>query len=414
MREFSPRDKVASARLDLCTNFPYYGSVFFRLNVHEDDTCKTAWTDGRSIGYNLEYTASLSHEQIIGLFVHECKHVILKHHVRMEQNPDFKAKPKKFNYAGDYALNPTIKATPGMDIHEDWLYEKKWDDSLADEIFYQLKDEDIDQGGPGGQGPVGNGTPTDEVRPMPKTDKNGNVVPGKPTAAELDHEIQKIDQWVKAAAFKAQGVGKLDGRTAQEIKAATANTVDWRDELTLICDDLCKNDYTWTRPNVRYIQQGVYLPAMHGQRTVDMIFFVDCSGSVNDTQLSQAAAEIQTIVSSYDIRVVVVYWDTKFRAMEVFDKSDVLEPGFHLDITGRGGTDFEDCWEWLEENREEFDLDPKAMVFFSDLECDDYPAEDPDMPVIWAQLPYCGHFQTSYISYLPSYGKHVKVPIYGG
>jgi predicted metal-dependent peptidase len=415
MRQFTPEDKVSSARLDLCTNFPYYGSVFYRLNVFEDNTCSTAWTDGVSIGYNLEYTAKLSHEQIIGLFVHECKHVMLKHHVRMVQNPDFKAKPRKWNYACDYALNPTIKRTPGMDIHENWLYDKKWDDALADEIFYQLKDSDIKDGKPGEPGNgdgIGEPGPIGEVRPMPKTDKDGKPIDGQPTAAEVDAEIQKVDQWVKAAAFKAQGAGKLDGHVTQSIKADTATTVSWQDELIFLCDELCKNDYTWTRPNIRYVAHGLYLPTLHGRKTVDMVFFVDCSGSVDDEQLAQIATEIQTIVGTYNIRVVVIYWDTKYRDMEVFDAHDVVDPEFRLNIHGRGGTNFGGCWDWLDENMMDFDIDPKAMVFFSDLECSSYPRESPDMPVIWAQVPYDGSFQHSYIQYLPDYGKHVKVPVY--
>ena len=67
MKDFDPRDKIESARMDLVLSFPVYGTVFLRMNVHEDPTCKTAWTDGVSIGYNVDYTASLTHEEIIGL-----------------------------------------------------------------------------------------------------------------------------------------------------------------------------------------------------------------------------------------------------------------------------------------------------------------------------------------------------------
>ena len=50
MKIYSPEDKIQNARLDLVMNFPYFGSIFMRLNVYEDETCKTAWTDGRDIG----------------------------------------------------------------------------------------------------------------------------------------------------------------------------------------------------------------------------------------------------------------------------------------------------------------------------------------------------------------------------
>jgi predicted metal-dependent peptidase len=406
MKILTPQERIASARLDLAINFPFYGSIFLRLKVFEDDTMPTAYTDGNVIGYNPNYLATLSHEQIIGVFVHECLHVILKHPLRAAENIVFKTNHKRWNYACDYALNPQIKRTPGMNIHDSWLYDPKWDDGLAEEIFHELPKDELDSMyGDFGDQPG-------EVRPWPG---DGSKVDGKPaivTPADIDAKKQEIDQWVKAAEFKAQGVGKMDGNTGAIIKAATKSTVDWLDEIQLTCEDICKDDYSWTRPNVRYMQQGVYLPSMKGHRPVDMIFYVDVSGSLGDNQLRQIASEIQTVVGGFNIRVIVVYWSTTFKGMEIFDASDVLEPGFKLTATGRGGTDFTDCWDWMFDNEVEFDLDPKACIFFSDLECSDYPDEDPGMPVLWAHVPCGNRFITSYLKYLPDYGDRVKVPVY--
>jgi len=406
LKQLTPEEKVESARLDLAINFPFYGSVFLRLNVFEDNTCPTAYTDGNCIGYNLDYVGTLSHEQIIGLFVHECLHVILKHHLRAASNLEYKAHPKRWNYAADYALNPQIKRTPGMDINENWLYEDKWDDSLADEIFHELKDEDCNGGDESMPG---------EVRPWPGDGKDADGKPKKPTAAEIDHKSQEVDQWVKAAAFKAQGAGKMDGGTEGIIKTATETTVEWLDELQLMCEDICKDDYTWTRPNVRYMQQGVYLPSMKGHRPVDMLFFVDTSGSLSDTQLRQIAKEIQTIVGGFNIRVIVIYWNTRYQGKEIFDAGDVLDPEFKLTAKSGGGTNFTDCWDWLDENQGEIDIDPKAMIFFSDLECSGYPADDPGVPLLWGQVPgYRNSFKNSYLRHLPDYGTLVKIKIYKG
>jgi predicted metal-dependent peptidase len=318
------------------------------------------------MGYNLDFMAKHPHEQIIGVFVHECLHVILKHHLREAECKDFQEKHTKYNYACDYALNPIIKHSKGMDISPSWLYKSKWDDSLADEIFYQLKDEECDGKCTGDRMPG-------EVRPFPGNAKKGaGAGGGKPTPAEVDAEKQKIDQWVRAAQFKAQGAGKLPGSVKELVKSATAPTVSWQDELIFLCEEVTKNNYTWTRPNQRYMQFGVYLPSMNGRKSVDMIFFVDTSGSLSEKQLEQICAEVQIIVQSFMVRCIVVYWDTKYQGMEVFEPSDVLEPEWGLDTAGHGGTDFEDCFDWMEENMYDFDFDPKAMVFFSDLECSSY------------------------------------------
>jgi predicted metal-dependent peptidase len=415
MRELTAEQRVDGARITLITEFPFYGSIFLNLNTFESDLNKTAWTDGVSIGYNLEYTKTLTEKQIIGMFVHEVKHVMLKHHLRELENKEFMDNHHKYNCACDYALNPMIKNTPGMDVHRDWLCDmKRWPDNLAEEIFYEVDEKDLP--------PEGSYMLPGEVLPFPGTGgykgANSKGQPVRVTIADIDAEKQKIDQWIRAAAFKAQGQGKLDGNMQDMIKAVTASTVSWQDELIFLCEDVSRDDYSWTRPNVRYMQAGVYLPSMKGNKTVDMIFFVDTSGSLSSEQLSMIAAEIQEIVGNFNIRVIVVYWDTSFRGMEIFDATDVMDPAFNLDISGRGGTNFEGCFDWMFDKQYEFDFDPKAMVFFSDMECDQYPEDDPGMPMLWCQVPYCYGGMTSwcddYLEYVPDYGKLVRVPIYAG
>ena len=403
MKIYSPEDKIQNARLDLVMNFPYFGSIFMRLNVYEDETCKTAWTDGRDIGYNLGYLSSLPHECIIGVFVHECLHVILKHHLRKLENPDFMAEHTRYNYACDYALNPIIKKTAGMGIMPEWLYEPKWDDSIAEHIFYELPTDESNPlyGDAGGQ--------PGEVRPWPGEPGKS----GKPTDSDIDGQKQEVDRWIKSAVFKATGCGKMDSATEAIVRKATASTVNWQDELQIMAEDITKTDYVWTRPNVRFMQGGVYMPSMGGRNPVDMLFFVDTSGSLNDSQLQKIAGEAKEIVEGFNVRVVMVYWDTGYKAMEIFEPSDVLDPEWKLSIKGRGGTNFSQCWNWMEENQYDLEIDPKAIIFFSDLECSSYPENDPNLPLIWCQVPDCRNsFDHSYIKYLPEYGKHVTIPVY--
>ena len=218
---------------------------------------------------------------------------------------------------------------------------------------------------------------------------------------------------MKSAVFKATGCGKMDANTQTIVNKATASTVRWQDELQVMAEDITKSDYVWTRPNVRFMQGGIYMPSMGGRKPVDMVFFVDTSGSLCDSQLQKIAGEAKEIVESFNVRVVMVYWDTQYKGMEIFEPADVLDPEWKLDVKGRGGTNFSKCWDWLEENQFDLDINPKAIVFFSDLECRCYPENEPQMPLIWCQVPDSGNsFNNSYIPYLPSYGKHVHIPVY--
>jgi hypothetical protein len=104
-----------------------------------------------------------------------------------------------------------------------------------------------------------------------------------------------------------------------------------------------------------------------------------------------------------------------FQGMEIFDEDDVLDPTWKLSIKGRGGTDFTHCWDWMDDNLYELEVEPKAIVFFSDLECRSYPREEPELPLLWCQTPDRGNnFEHGFIVYLPSWGKRVLIPIYRG
>jgi predicted metal-dependent peptidase len=278
----------------------------------------------------------------------------------------------------------------------------KWPDNLVEEIFAELPDKGQDRmTGPDGQpGSVGTSEDIGEVRPFKD---------GKATPAEKEQAANEVDQWVQAAGMKAEGVGAMTNYTKGFIKKVLAPTVYWQDELHMMTQDMCKKDYTWKRPNVRYMQQGQYMPSMFGQHTPDMVFFVDRSGSLTDEHLAQIMAEVRNIIEQFTVRVIVVYWNTQYTHHEEFEPEDIFDPGWSLNASPGGGTNFAKCWDWLDEQDE---IDPEGIVFFTDFECEDWPMEDPGVPVIWAQVPdYNGRYTRSYDNYMPEYGSRVIIPL---
>jgi predicted metal-dependent peptidase len=301
-----------------------------------------------------------------------------------------------------------IENTKGMDVNGNWLLDLiKYPDNLVEDIFYDLPDDpskDKCKNGKGaGSGPQdGNSKPgpsmPGEVRPYKK---------GKATKAEVDIASNQIDQWVQAAGMKAQGVGKMTDAVKTMIKRVVVPTVYWGNELQHLLDEISRDDYTWTRPNVRYIQQGVYLPSMYSVTMPDLLFYVDVSGSLSNNQLVQIKAEIRAIVSMYNVRIIVVYWNTQYVGHEEFFPEDVFSFDFKLNAKAGGGTNFKDCWDWYEKQE---DIDPKGIVFFTDCECNDWPMEEPSFPVVWCQVADSGRYVNTYIRKMPNYGTLVKVP----
>jgi predicted metal-dependent peptidase len=142
-----------------------------------------------------------------------------------------------------------------------------------------------------------------------------------------------------------------------------------------------------------------------------MVFFVDRSGSLTDLHLAQIMAESRAIIEQFKVRVIIVYWNTQYTHHEEFMPEDVFEHDWCLNVRSGGGTNFARCWDWLDEQDE---IDPKGIVFFTDFECNDWPQEDPGIPVIWAQVPDCsGQYTRRYDSYVPEYGSRVLIPKVG-
>jgi predicted metal-dependent peptidase len=75
----------------------------------------------------------------------------------------------------------------------------------------------------------------------------------------------------------------------------------------------------------------------------------------------------------------VLYCDTSVYKHEKF------KPGRPMELEGfqaqRGGTRFSPVFQYAIEN----DIKPKAYVYLTDMECDDF-GPDPEVPVLWMQV----------------------------
>jgi predicted metal-dependent peptidase len=139
-----------------------------------------------------------------------------------------------------------------------------------------------------------------------------------------------------------------------------------------------RNDYAWSRPNRRYLSQGLYLPGLHSDELGDIIIAVDTSGSVSSRELGLFAAEIDALLGAIDCTATVVYHDIRVQKVETWTPADgplVLAP------TGGGGTDHACVFEWLDSS----DRTPSCVVCLTDLETQ-FPTRPPAVPVLWAKV----------------------------
>jgi predicted metal-dependent peptidase len=157
---------------------------------------------------------------------------------------------------------------------------------------------------------------------------------------------------------------------------------DYRDELRDILVEVTKDDYTWAKPNRRYIAQGIYLPSIGSENKGLLICAFDTSGSVGSHEKEVYATEVSSILEDFpSLKLYCIYADTRVAHIEEFDEGEGLP--IKLDMKGGGGTSFHDTFKHIEKKG----LEPKLVLYFSDLCVGEsgYPANEPDYPVIWLQ-----------------------------
>jgi predicted metal-dependent peptidase len=345
---------LAKARTALVLEHPFIGNVALNMPFTKDYTCRTAWTDGKRIGYNPHFMDSLNDEERKFVVAHECLHPMLEHNFRRGGRH-----AKKWNQAGDYVINKLLK-DEGIGklvkncLDNDQLHQAGG--GTTDGIYNLLPEPDEDGGN-------GHGEPLDECR-----DANGS--PAEQAQAEAEWKVR-----VAQAAQAAKMMGKLSAGMQRLVDDVLQPKVDWREVLRKFVEK-CKSDQrSWARPNRRFLSQGLYLPSVSGEALGEIAIAVDCSGSITQEVISQFAAEIRTIKEEGNpTKIHVVYFDSKVSHYESYSRDDDLDIKPH----GGGGTAFSPVFEYFIEH----DIDPVACVFLTDLCCDDF-GDQPQYPVLW-------------------------------
>jgi predicted metal-dependent peptidase len=107
----------------------------------------------------------------------------------------------------------------------------------------------------------------------------------------------------------------------------------------------------------------------------EIVFAVDCSGSITQDTINQFAAEISIVKDDLmPARIHVLYFDSEVSHVESYEQDDELDIKPH----GGGGTDFAPVFDKIVE----LGLDPVAIVFLTDLCCHSF-GNQPDAPVLW-------------------------------
>jgi predicted metal-dependent peptidase len=375
---------MTRARTRLLLDYPWFGSLAMRLRFEAKPDVQTMATDGTTLFYAPDFVATLPDAELVGVMAHEVMHCALLHPFRRGSRD-----LAEWNQATDYAINGELFKA-GFKLPADVLHDAQYDGLSADVIFSQRAKAKQDKQDASGQPQNGQGnTPapaptlsTGTVQDAPKpgsgdAGKGSGTQPGKGDAPAPQGMTES--DW-QIATEQASAVGKaagcLPGDAARAAKAARDSREDWRAVLREFVEHTQPSDYSWSTPNRRHIASGLYLPGLTRENLGVLTIAVDTSGSINQRLLDLFASEVSAIVhEARPERVDVIYCDSRVRHCESFSPDD---SEVKLSAHGGGGTRFSPVFNHIAEQPEQ----PAALLYFTDLDCYDKPAE-PAYPVLW-------------------------------
>ena len=412
--------RVSDCVTALLREQPFFGSLALRLPIRADASRETVASDGREIRYSPRWIADTDAHFIETAMARVVLACALKHHTRRgERDPERWQRASQLVTHGllrdaGFTLPPDAEAWDGISVEQAYDRMPEPDNGDGDgDSDGNAPSGGGDAGAPDSQPSTGSGGDDDsggsddgsgDSDPQDGDDSSGHggadASPScdpagtgevmdppagagdggeaSPSPAEIAAEEQAWDEAMHQAASLAKAQGKLPGGVEETVRGAHASTVDWRTLLRRYMTDTAKRDYSWSLPNRRFIDSGLYLPSIRSEGIDTIAVIVDTSGSLPATTLAAFWTELREIATELQPeRVILLQVDAAVQDAAEYAGADLPD---EIAVKGRGGTDFRPGFAWLEENG----IRPGVCIYLTDMLCSSYPETEPDFDVVWA------------------------------
>ena len=398
---------------------PFFGSLALRLPIRADASRETVASDGQEIRYSPPWIAEAqAHviETAIARIVLACA---LKHHTRRgERDPERWQRASQLVTHGllrdaGFHLPPDAEAWDGISVEQayDRLADVPDDDDGENRTSPSIgggdgdtapdpqsggddsdddSDDPSDSSGDGegdgqdGQSDTGasdapascDPSGTGEVMDAP-SGADGGHGNSAPSPADIAGQEQAWDEAMHQALSLAKAEGRAPGSVEETIRGAHVSMLDWRSLLRRYMTDAARSDYSWSLPNRRFIDSGLYLPSIRSEGIDAIAVIIDTSGSIRADILTAFWAEVSEVAAEIQPeRVIVLQVDDALQDAAEYAPGDLPD---EIVVKGRGGTDFRPGFAWLDEQA----IRPGVCLYLTDMECSSYPEAEPGFPVAW-------------------------------
>ena len=398
--------RVGDCVTALLRDQPFFGSLALRLPIRADASRETLASDGRDIRYAPGWVAETDADRIKTALARVVLACALKHHTRRAARD-----PERWQQASQLVTHGLLRDA-GFVLPPD---AEAWDGLSVEQAYDRLLEPpesapnpkgtprssagggddggDLSDSAPGKQDDPGTGS-KDPASPVsgqapPSFDPNGtgeimdaahrdDDADGTGAASpDTAAEEQAWDEAMHQAMSLAKAQGKTPGVVGEELGRAHRSALDWRALLRRHMTDAARRDYSWSLPNRRFIDGGLYLPSIRSEGFEAIAVIVDTSGSLPTDTLALFWTEVREIAAELQPETVALLQvDAILQDAALYASDDLPE---RVEIKGRGGTDFRPGFAWLSDQG----LRPGYCLYLTDMECDRYPEAEPDYPVIW-------------------------------
>lgn len=390
-------EDMVVARSILLKDQPFWGILALGLTLVEDDQCilPTMATDGLHLIYNASFVRKLKKGELIFAIAHEIEHCIYKHVGGLTRRAG--RHKRLWNIAGDYVINlELVKARVGKKIETiGILVDEKFDNMSTEEVydyFIQHPDEVPDQGSFDLHIEI-------EVVPDDQFDGSqeggGDPNSGKYRVRMKQSDFEKMDakwkqQVVQAASAQKEhddrtgnSAGNLPAFVQRMLEDLATPRINWRHALQRYVRAVLMRGYSYDRPHKATFHTGLTIPGFRTRKNeLDCAVCIDTSGSVSQAQLAVFLGELDGIMQSFGafhIKAWVFEGTVNENSVTDFKKhgsgtwDDIKK--FLPKVTGGGGTNYEDNWRYMKENR----IKPRLLLMLTD----GYPVGS------WGDPGYC-------------------------
>jgi predicted metal-dependent peptidase len=367
--------KLQRAMTALVLDHPFFGSILLKRGLKPRDDIPTAAVDQRGqIYYNPSFVEGLSVPELVFLLAHEVGHVIAQHAARRGTRD-----PRRWNIAGDAWINDMLQAAEVGQFIKGGVDIPGSKDKTTERIYEELSNPSDGHGNDSGGSDDGTGDTSGN------SGNSGSNIGGigedlleegapltKEEAERLDAETRvEIAQAAKAAKMVGKMPAALERMVADLCQVATP----WYEILERHMTAAIRTDYSWARPNRRYVSQGHYLPSVGSQPTMGVLVVqVDISGSITQLELAHYNGHLKRIVEQCNPQEVhVLYTDAAVQRHDTFEQGEEIRIEFY----SGGGTYMPAGFDYLLDQG----IEPDVFVCLTDGYTDF--GTPPGYPVVW-------------------------------